>query len=628
MKNFLAGVFRKKDGPPVGLQEWIYKLEEGEGARYLRIALFGLALIALAALWHVREAKNFYSIEAMDSAQIARNLANGEGYSTKFVRPLSIALIEEHRGRISPELLTRPHPDIANAPVYPTLLAGLMKVVPIKGAMTEQTFSRYRAEWLIGAFNQLLFFVVLFLVYRLAARLFDRSVGVLAAALMALTELYWEFTTSGLSTMLLIALFVLLANVMVKFEMGARELGKSKGWLFKMAAFAGIIVGLMALTRYSMGWLIIPVVAFLTAVAATPAPAPAPGTEAQPPSGPRAGVALIASLLFALVLAPWLLRNFQVSGTLFGTASYAVHHQSVQYPGNVLERSMPQKVRSAVNRVEFDEYIRKLVVNTREIIVQELPRAAGNWIGAFFVAALFMPFRNVAISRLKWFLFGTLFLFIAVQALGRTELSAATPTVNSENLLVVFTPLFFIFGAGVFFTLLDGLNFPAPVLRSSAIAGFLLLMSLPLALRLAPPRNVPFEYPPYFPPYIQTVSQFMERDELMMSDMPWAVAWYGDRQCVWITLDAGLDKRDDFYRINDERKVIRGLYLTPITTNRRFLSEMNENSRAKHTREGLWANFYLDVFKFQNVPTGFPVKMAPPGMLPDQLFLSDRIRWR
>ena len=44
-------------------------------------------------------------------------------------------------------------------------------------------------------------------------------------------------------------------------------------------------------------------------------------------------------------------------------------------------------------------------------------------------------------------------------------------------------------------------------------------------------------YPPYFPPEIQQIAGWMKPDELMMSDVPWAVAWYGDRQCVWLSLD-------------------------------------------------------------------------------------------
>src|SRR5688500_13329091 len=99
---------------PVGLQEWIHKLEEGEGTKYIRFAFIVLALLGLTALWHIREAKNFSSLDAMDPAQVARNIAEGKGYTTKFVRPFSIALIEAHRGGTSPELLTKPHPDLAN----------------------------------------------------------------------------------------------------------------------------------------------------------------------------------------------------------------------------------------------------------------------------------------------------------------------------------------------------------------------------------------------------------------------------------------------------------------------------------------------------------------------------------
>jgi hypothetical protein len=226
------------------------------------------------------------------------------------------------------------------------------------------------------------------------------------------------------------------------------------------------------------------------------------------------------------------------------------------------------------------------------------------------------------LKRLKIFLAGTLLLFVVVQALARTSSSAEVPQINSENLLCVFTPLFFVFGSGLFFILLDQLVFPAAWVRTISIAGFVILMSVPMMFRLLPPRALPYDYPPYYPPHVQMLSEWLEPQELMMSDMPWAVAWYGNRQCVWATLDVGADKNDDFYRINDELKAIRGLYLTPMTTNRRYLTEMRQG------REGAWANFYLDVVLMRNLPAGFPMRMAPPGLLPDQLFLSDRIRWQ
>lgn len=592
---------------PFGLQEWIHKIEEGEGAKYIRFFLVFLALLGLAALWHIREAKNFNTQEAMDTAQLARNIADGHGFTTDLVRPFSIALIEAHRGAgVQPELLTKAHPDIANPPLYPVLLAGVFKVFPVHWDIREQGFRRYQPEWLIGGFNQVLFFIALLLAYRVGARLFDRGVAFMAVTLMAFTEVYWQFATSGLSTMLLITLGLWLVNTLITIEQGAREGQRSKGWLIGMAAYAAAIVGLMALTRYSMGWLIIPVGLFLGVVVA-----PA-----------RSAAVSVAMIVFLCFLGPWVARNYTVSGTLFGIPGYAIHQETSTFPGYVLERSMPQDIKLALNQVDLDQYPRKLFVNSRDILADELPRAAGNWVGALFLGAFLIPFRNVALQRMKYFVGGTLLLFVVVQALGKTALSSAVPQYNSENLLVVFTPLFFIFGAGLFFILVDQIDFSAAWMRSVAMIGFVLIMSVPLVLRFLPPRAIPFDYPPYYPPYVQMVSDWLEPQEMMMSDMPWAVAWYGNRQCVWNTLDVGKNPRDDFYKINDERKAIRGLYLTPVTTDKRFLTEMRQG------REGMWANFYMDVVVMKNLPTGYPLKVAPPGMLPDQLFLSDRIRWQ
>src|SRR5437773_9145063 len=126
----------------VRIQEWIYKLEVGEGTRVIRLLLAILALLALAALYDLREYRNFSTAEAMDSAQLARNIAQGKGYTTLFIRPFSMYLVqkknEAKHGPAAPgraaeatEIKDK-HPDLANAPVYPFVLAGLMKVLPFK----------------------------------------------------------------------------------------------------------------------------------------------------------------------------------------------------------------------------------------------------------------------------------------------------------------------------------------------------------------------------------------------------------------------------------------------------------------------------------------------------------------
>ncbi len=123
-------------------QDLIHKLEEGGGARWLRLGIFLFALLLLTTGYNWRAFRNMATQEAMDAAQLARNIARGKGYTTLFIRPFSIYLVkknnqEQRRSPGSgktPDLaqLRTMHPDIANPPVYPMVLAGLMKVLPFR----------------------------------------------------------------------------------------------------------------------------------------------------------------------------------------------------------------------------------------------------------------------------------------------------------------------------------------------------------------------------------------------------------------------------------------------------------------------------------------------------------------
>ena len=108
----------------------------------------------------------------------------------------------------------------------------------------------------------------------------------------------------------------------------------------------------------------------------------------------------------------------------------------------------------------------------------------------------------------------------------------------------------------------------------------------------------------------------MEGDELMMSDIPSGMAWYGARSCVWLPLD----DEDEFFKVN-ALKPVKALFLTQITTNQRFLSQMKEDPKG-------WGHFVLECSEHGEVPTGFPLRRAPVGLLPEQLFLSDMARWK
>jgi 4-amino-4-deoxy-L-arabinose transferase-like glycosyltransferase len=448
-------------------------------------------------------------------------------------------------------------------------------------------------------FNQLLLMAAIVLTFFLARKLFDSGVAWLSAILMIGCELLWRFSVSGLSTMLLLVIFLGLAWCLVKIEELAREPQSRLNRLLWLAVAAGAFTGAGALTRYAFGWTIIPVVVFLILF-----------------SGQRKAPHALAALgAFVLVLTPWVIRNFAVSGTPFGTAGFAVAEGTFLFPQFQLERAIHPDLS---HMLWLAPYFHKLTTNGQSLLTNDLPRFGGSWATLLFWTGLLLSFRSLAVRRLRYFLLFCLGTFVLVQALGQTQLSVESPEVNSENLLVLLAPLAFIYGVSLFLTLLEQMNLPVLQLRYPIIGGFVALACLPMILVMLPPKTSPVAYPPYYPPEIQQTAGWMNENELMMSDVPWSVAWYGRRQCVWLTLNA----QDDFDAINYWIKPVQALYLTPETMDSRFVSDWEK------THDYSWGGFILQVVTQNQIPPKFPLRIAPAGFLPERLYLTDRERWK
>jgi hypothetical protein len=598
------------------LQEVIQKLEAGSWTRHLKTSLTVLALLGLVVGYNWRSFRNLGTQEAMDSAQLARNVAQGKGYTTSFVRPLSLYLVKQRSasrsqegsssGGSDPAQIKGRHPDLANPPVYPGLLAAVMKVVPMKWTINttkafwsqDGRFWRYEPDFVISVFNEMVFFAVILLTFLLARRLFDPEVAWLSGLLLLGSELLWRFSVSGLSTMLLMLIFVGLAWCLVLVEQEARAPKEGPQKLFLFAAGAGALVGLGLLTRYSFGWLILPVGIYLILF-----------------GGPRkAAVCLLTVAVFLVVVSPWVYRNVRVSGLPFGTATFAVLEGTSFLPGHQLARSLTPDLKQYF----FGSLMTKLCGNTRALLQNELPKLGGSWLTPLFLAGLLLGFRSEGIRRLRYFLMMSLTTLIVVQALGRTQLTEDSPELNSENLIVLLVPLVFVYGVSLFFLMLDQMNLAFKGLRFIIVGVFAFVMTLPMIFSFLPPRSVPVVYPPYHPYAIQQASRWMKENELLMSDVPWAVAWYGQRQCIWLTLDA----TDSFFAVNDLLKPVRALYLTQLTMDAHFATEW-----IKPGPPG-WGTFLLDnILVRRAFPATFPLREAAPGFLPDQFFLTDQRRW-
>jgi 4-amino-4-deoxy-L-arabinose transferase-like glycosyltransferase len=572
------------------LQESIHKLEVAGGMRYLKMGLAVLVFVTVIALYNVQSFKNMGTQEAMDSAQLARNIAEGKGYKTLFVRPFSMYLFKKHN-EMAPNAVDKrlaelteiktSHPDISNPPVYPIVLAGLMKVLPFDFSISTKPksfwtskgeFWRYQPDFLISVFNQLLFFGTIVAFFFLAKRFFDARVAWTSAGLLFGAEIFWRFSVSGMSTILLFLIFIGVIWCLVLAEEECRETKRGIAALVVLAAVAGLLTGIGGLTRYSFGWLIVPVVIFFGLF-----------------GGQRRWLlALAAFIAFAAVMTPWVVRNEMISGTPFGTAGYDMFATTGIFPEHKLERSLAPDFAFG-GTVWAKILTQKLLANSREILQSEFPKLGGNWIGAFFLVGLLVGFANVAASRIRYFFLMSLAVLVAAQALGHTQLSEDSKQINSENLVVLAGPLVLMYGVSFFYLLLDQIYLPIRELRYLLIGAFCVIGCLPMIFALLPSRTkTPFSYPPYHPPSIQKAASYAKADELTMSDVPWAMAWYGQRQCVWLTPKM----MPDFADINDLQKPVQVLYLTKVTLDSRIISDW----LAAGTES--WPNIILETVQF------------------------------
>jgi hypothetical protein len=588
------------------LIQWIcwgaWNMETGKGARLMKVCIALLGFVALAS-WLNLHHHGFSNKEAMEAAQLGRHIAAHKGYVTYSIRPSVIGLLQQADPAHATEVLERPVPDLSIAPGYPLVLAVLMKVLPVNFAVNRASIWSYQPELLIVLFNEALFLASIFLLFHIAGRLFDSRVAWLSAIAFGASQTLWMFSISGLSTMWVLALF--LATVWCLIKMEERDANETDCRLLPsilLASAAGILLGMGELSRYAFGWLVVPAVLFARFFLKR--------------SATKLAAVLLAS--FVVVTTPWIVRNLMISKTAFGSAGYALLENTRPTEADRLERCVNPDAAGLAYLTPRD-VARKFVSNEAEILRKSLPTLGGTWIWPFFLCGLLIPFRRDAPRKIRWFLVWNLALLAIVQALGETHLSAESPEINSENLLVLLAPLVATFGAAFFFTLLDQTVFQSAPARSAAVWLFGAVLCAPLLLGL--PNQLSQTVTGWLPIRVQTTAAMMKPNEIMMSDIPWAVAWFGDRPCLWLTVDDAMA----FQQLN-KLKTINALYLTEETGERPFLSQMMYSWRD-------WPHFFLKSLPPMGilqgrVPATVPLTNALPEYVPNQMFLSDVVRWK
>ena len=464
------------------------------------------ALVSLGILiWRF---PGLQSAIAMDHAQVARNLFEGRGFSTFFIRPLSLQF---HSGGTH-------HPDLVNAPLHPFLLA-LWYCVHLP---TDRS---------TGAFGALVWMATLGLTYALARRWFGTRIAAVATLLCAVNLAAVAAAATGLPYVLaapavLVAIW-LVAPALDEPESMHRRPGHGQPDVApRRLLAAGIACALAVLTAY-------PLAVFALAVAFYLA-------TCQKQRGRT--VAWFAGGFF-LALAPWMLRNLVVAGHPFFSLSFyeALQNTSV-FPGDSVWRELSTRPPHPLLFVLSHpfEMLAKWASSFGRFFL-----GAGAILGPTAVFLFLLSFCSDRDSR-RW-------RWLMAAAAGSIALASVMSGLLRPDpaLLVAWTPLVAIVAAACLCRWLEdtGYHFvkrrfsspmgPPDVGRGSiAVAGSALVVAisaLPLVWFLVKGSSRPASV---MHDLLAGMRRSVPGNAVVATDQPTIVSWYGARRAVWLCRDA------------------------------------------------------------------------------------------
>jgi hypothetical protein len=602
------------------VQAFIHALEEGGWVSRIRLVLL-IALIA--SVWVIvilNEFKGLSDDKGMDQAQVGRQIATGHGFSTKFIRPLAYSQFMNHRGAFPAGDV----PDTYNAPLNPLVDAIIFRVydgaakvigdfgghVPLIGE-TLQDFGKttgpmtskdivYVYDRVIAGVELLFFFFAVAVNYVIAKRLFDRRLALLGMWLILVCDTFWNFSQTGLPQMLMLLIFSLVNYCLVR----AIEKQKAEENTLLWLGLSGVGFGLLVLAHGLAIWIFIGAMVYM-------------GFAFLPREGPwwmRALLhpAWVPTLIVLAMEGPWLLRLYSVSGNPFGVALYSGFGQLIGSESQVM-RSMQLDT----GNLTFSWFRAKVEALSIDQISSIYSYFGHSPIAPIFFVSLLHVFKRPDTGSFRWCVFLMwLFALLGMSLFGLPE----NGPIHANDLHVLFIPIVLFYGLAFVLVLWSRLGAERAeanlkIVRLTLFIVVFLISAFPLAHTLITTSGH-VQWPPYVPPYIAILGEWTEPDEIITSDMPWAVAWYADRKCIWLP-----DTVANFIDMNDYNRLgspIIGMYLTPISGDDHLFSAIEKGEWKE------WSPFIL-----RNLNTrGFPLNAVTALPIDNEcIFYSDRNRW-
>lgn len=571
-------------GPADFVQRAVHVLEAGGLAIWIRRGLVFIVIVLLALFYMIHEFRGLATAEAMDQAQIARNNASGQFWRTDFIRPLAVGQLQG-AGKNVANRITH---DTYHAPLPSLVHAFALWPFKSQWKMTPRDIV-YAGDKAI-AFASICFFLAsLAVLYLIAKRLFDERLALLGTALVLLCDLLWQYSLSGLPQMLLLFLFNATLYAMVRAVQAQFGGGAVGIWL----GLVGLGFGLLALTHALTIWMFVG--ALIVALFFF---------------RPRGWAAVIILTVFVLTYSPWLVRNYIICGNPMGVAMYTILDGI-----NGSEAMHMRRVELNLYDVGPGHFRGKFAGNLFSQMGRIFEFLGWSVVATMFFVGLLHVFRRSETAVLRWMvlaMWGGAVFGMALYGI-REEQGVA-----SNQLHLLFIPIMTCYGLAYLLVQWNRLEIEIRIARIGFITLLFVLCALPMANTvLLPSAKGGVRWPPYVPPYISVLNNWMEPQEIIASDMPWAISWYADRRSIW--LPETVKTFTEFHDYGIFGAPVNGLYLTPISGSQNRLADILKGEYRD------WAAVILRSVDLSK----FPLKWATLlGLENECVFFADRDRQR
>ncbi len=394
------------------IQRAVHALEAGGLAVWIRRALTLAVVVGIALFYLIHEFRGLATSQAMDQAQIGRNLANGEGFRTDLVRPLAMGQLQRAHKNVAQRIWS----DTYNAPLPP--LVNAIALRPIKSSWKMSPSEILYGGDKIIAFMAICFFVASVVVlFFIARRLFDERLAALACALILLCDMLWQYSLSGLPQMLMLFLFNATIYALIR-AVDSQYAGGAVGiWL----AVAGVGFGLLALSHALTIWMFVAALIFSIFF-----------------FRPRGWAALIVLGAFLLFYTPWLVRNWIVCGNPGGVAIYSFF-DGINHP----EAGHMRRLALDLHDAGPGLFKNKITANVTLQVSRLLEYLGWSIVAVTFFISLLHQFKRRETSIIRWMvlaMWGGAFLGMMIYGI------SAEQGVAANQLHLLFVPIMTCYG--------------------------------------------------------------------------------------------------------------------------------------------------------------------------------------